>query len=82
MPVSNAPVHVDPEWQVPFDLNGAAKVRNVRGPSGMIIGRILCSSSATRFEAQVWNRGIWKTVGAFDEFDQAAAAASAPIEVK
>lgn len=73
-------VHIDPEWYVLSDHDKLKepKCRNVRGPSGMIIGRVLLPQGATRFVAEIFQRGRWQNAGEHNEFDRAVDAAAKP----
>lgn len=76
---SRSPVQIDPDWYQVGDLTPPTLSRNIRGPSGMIIGRVLRPETGGQFEGQIFNRGVWKSVGRFDEFDAAVAKATEPI---
>jgi hypothetical protein len=70
---------IDPNWTLLDDHTPPVKVRNVRGPSGMIVGRVLLSPKKTVFDAEIFNRDQWLHVGEFREFEQAVAAAAMNI---
>jgi hypothetical protein len=68
---------LDPNWTLLSDKPDMLKSRCVRGPGGMVIGRVL-SSKKTMFDAEIFSRDQWLHVGEFHEFEQAVAAAAAP----
>ena len=70
---------IDPNWTLLDDHTPPVKARNVRGPSGVIVGRVLLSPKKTVFDAEIFNRDQWLHVGEFREFEQAVAAAGTTV---
>jgi hypothetical protein len=76
--MSQDPVILDDEWYELTDHPNHPKCRNVRGSSGIIIGRVLRDDG--KFKAEVYQLGAWCSAGEFIEFERAVYAASSPTK--